>query len=62
MRDGSGDKPSPEEVQKVKSIQGAPDTGSISGISITPNAGEDRSMTGKPQSKPGEKPVAGVGE
>jgi hypothetical protein len=62
MRDGSGNKLSPEEVQKVKSIQGVPDKDSVSGISIKPDAGKDRGTADKPQSKPGEKPAAGVEE
>lgn len=62
MRDGSGNKLSPEEVQKVKSIQGAPGKDSVSGISIKPDADKDRGTTDKPQANPSEKPAAGVGE
>ena len=39
MRDGQGNKLSPEEQQKVRSIQGAPDEKSVSGISIDPYGG-----------------------
>ena len=62
MRDGSGNKLSPEEEQKVRSIQGAPDQKSVSGISIDPNADKDTGEADKPQVKPGDKPAAGVGE
>lgn len=62
MRDGSGNKLSPEEEQKVKSIQGAPDKESVSGISIKPNAAKDAGATNEPPAKPLEKPAAGAGE
>lgn len=62
MRDGNGNKLSPEEEQKVKSIQGAPDKDSVSGISIRPDAGKDRDTTDKPQARPGEKPAPGAGQ
>lgn len=61
MRDGEGKKLSPEEQQKVRSIQGAPDPDSVSGISIDPNGGKV-GEAGKPQVKPSEKPPAGPGE
>ncbi|WP_377840230.1 hypothetical protein [Bosea sp. UC22_33] len=64
MRDGQGNKLSPEEQQKVRSIQGAPDQDSLSGVSIDPNAGKDTGDADKspPPVKPGEKPAAGPGE
>jgi len=55
MRDGNANKLSPEEVRKVKSIQGASGKDSVSGISIKPDAGKDRSTTDKPQARPGRK-------
>ena len=58
MRDGNGNKLSPEEVQKVKSIQGAPGKDSVSGISIKPDAGKDRGATDKLQAEPRAKPAA----
>jgi hypothetical protein len=60
MRDGQGNKLSPEEQQKIRSIQGAPGRDSVSGISIDPNAGKDTSK--EPLAKPVEKPAAGPGE
>lgn len=62
MRDGQGNKLSPEEQQKVRSIQGAPDEKSVSGISIDPNGGKDTGEADKPIVKPREKPAAGRGE
>lgn len=64
MRDGQGNKLSPEEQQKVRSIQGAPDQDSLSGVSIDPNGGKDTGDADKPSPpvKPGEKPAAGPGE
>ncbi len=62
MRDGNRNKLSPEAVQKVKSIQAAPDKDSVSGISIKPDAGKDRDAMDKAQAKPGEKPVPGTQE
>ncbi|MBA4221154.1 MAG: hypothetical protein C0458_10540 [Methylobacterium sp.] len=62
MRDGSGNKLSPEEAQKVKSIQGTPDKESVSDISIDPNADKDTGEADKPKVPPQDKPAAGVGE
>lgn len=62
MRDGHGNKLSPEEQQKVRSIQGAPDRDSVSGISINPDGGKDTGEADKPDVKPSEKPAAGPGE
>lgn len=62
MRDGNGNKLSPEEVQKVKSIQGAPGKDSASGISIQPDAGKERSTTDTSQARPGEKPPQVAGQ
>jgi len=63
MRDGQGNKLSPEEQQKVRSIQGAPDQDSLSGVSIDPNGGKDAGDADKPPPvKPSEKPAAGPGE
>ncbi|AOO83394.1 hypothetical protein BHK69_25770 [Bosea vaviloviae] len=36
MRDGNGNQMSPEEQQKVKSIQGAPDERSLRKVSVEP--------------------------
>lgn len=62
MRDGQGNKLSPEEERKVKSIQGAPDNGSVSGISIDPNADKDTGEADKPKVPPQDKPASGVGD
>ncbi|MGX1786134.1 hypothetical protein ACWIGM_05315 [Bosea sp. NPDC055332] len=62
MRDGSGNKLSPEEAQKVKSIQGTPDKDSVSGISIDPNSDKDAGEADRPEVPPQDKPAAGVGE
>jgi len=62
MRDGSGNKPSREEEQKMKSIQGAPDNVSVSGITIKPNAGMDRGAADTTQATPDAKPAADVEE
>jgi hypothetical protein len=62
MRDGQGNKLSPEEQQKVRSIQGALDRDSVSGVSIDPNVGKDADDSDNPRVKPSEKPVAGPGE
>ena len=62
MRDGSGNKLSPEEAQKVKSIQGTPDKESVSGISIDPNADKDTGEADKPKVPPQDKPAAGIGD
>ena len=62
MRDGQGTKLSPEEQKKVRSIQGAPDKNSISGISIDPNKGRDTGEADKPAVPPSEKHAAGPGE
>lgn len=59
MRDGHGNKLSPEEQQKVRSIQGTPDKDSVSGISIDPNGGKDTDETDKPAVPPSEKPAGG---
>jgi hypothetical protein len=62
MRDGQGNKLSPEEQQKVRSIQGAPDKDSVSGVSIDPNGGKDTGGADKPVVPPSEKPAVGPGE
>ncbi|KRE17557.1 hypothetical protein ASE66_29255 [Bosea sp. Root483D1] len=62
MRDGQGNKLSPEEQQKVRSIQGTPDNESVSGVSIDPNAEKDTGEADKPKVPPEDKPAAGVGE
>jgi hypothetical protein len=59
MRDGSGNKMSPEEQQKVKSIQGAPDPESLNTISINPgnerDTGESDKSSRPPKLPPGLK-------
>lgn len=62
MRDGSGQKQSPEEERRVKSIQGAPDKDSLNKVSINPNADKDTGEADKPEVKLPEKPAAGPGE
>ena len=62
MRDGSGNKMSPEEQQKVKSVQGAPDKESLNKVSITPGADRDTGSADKPNPKPTDTPASGVGE
>lgn len=63
MRDGSGNKLSPEEAQKVKSIQGTPDKDATTKVSIDPNAAEkDTGEADKPKVPPQDKPAAGVGD
>lgn len=54
MRDGRGNQLSPEEQQKVKSIQGAPDSDSLRKVSINPTSERDTGSADKP--KPGDAP------
>lgn len=61
MRDGSGNKLSAEEQQKVKSIQGAPDKESLNKVSINPEV-RDTGSADKPDPKPGEKTAIGGAE
>ena len=61
MRDGEGNKLSPEEQQKVQSIQGTPDRASLSKISIDPH----RPKAEPPQEQGGksaDKPDPGAGD
>ncbi|MCU4182508.1 hypothetical protein [Bosea sp. BH3] len=62
MRDGQGNKLSPEEQQRVKSIQGDPGEQSTTSVSINPEPERDTGDADKPSVKPDEKPAAGVGE
>lgn len=62
MRDGSGNKMSPEEQQKVKSVQGAPDKESLNKVSINPGSDRDTGSADKPNPNPDNRPAAGVGE
>jgi hypothetical protein len=49
MRDGSGNKMSPEEQEKVKSIQGAPDKDALRKTSVTPGTERDSGEADKPR-------------
>lgn len=60
MRDGNGNRLSEEEQQKVRSIQGAPDEKSVSGISIDPNP-DKPGEAAKPGQK-AQKPAIGGAE
>ena len=62
MRDGQGNKVSPEEQQKVRSIQGAPDQTSLNDVSIDPKADKDTGDADKPLVRPSDRLAAGVGE
>lgn len=62
MRDGEGNKLSPEEQQRVKSIQGAPGKQATTKVSINPDPEKDTGDADKPEVKPGDKPAAGLGE
>lgn len=46
MRDGSGNRMSPEEQERVKSISGAPKEGSLRAVSVDPGARQDSRDTG----------------
>lgn len=60
MRDGEGNKLSPEEEKKVRSIQETPGKASLNKVSINP----DPARTAPPPEgeKFGAKPAPGVGE
>lgn len=60
MRDGDGNKLSPEEQQRVKSIQGDPGKDATTKVSIDPE--KDTGDADKPRVKPDDKPAAGIGE
>ncbi|MCO5091251.1 hypothetical protein [Bosea sp. (in: a-proteobacteria)] len=62
MRDGEGNKLSPEEQQRVKSIQGDPGPQATTKVSIDPGSEKDTGEADKPSVKPDDKPAAGVGE
>ena len=62
MRDGEGNKLSPEEQQHVKSIQGDPEERATMKISIDPDPRKDTGDADKPKVKLDDKPAAGVGE
>ncbi|WP_141740161.1 hypothetical protein [Bosea sp. BIWAKO-01] len=59
MRDGSGNKLSPEEQEKVKSIQGAPDKDSLNKVSINPGPDKDTGSADQPAAKPSETAIGG---
>jgi len=62
MRDGRGNKLSPEEERKVRSIQGAPDKDSLKKVSINPEPDEAPTSTHKSDQKLSPKPAAGGAE
>ncbi|MEZ2405753.1 hypothetical protein AB6806_02905 [Bosea sp. RCC_152_1] len=62
MQDGQGNKLSPEEQQRVKSIQGDPGTEATTKVSINPDPEKDTGDADKPRVKPDDKPAAGAGE
>lgn len=62
MRDGEGNKLSPEEQQRVRSIQGDPVKDATTKVSINPDPEKDTGEADKPKVKPDDKPAAGVGE
>ncbi|HEV7318784.1 MAG TPA: hypothetical protein VGO04_09270 [Ensifer sp.] len=62
MRDGDGNKLSPEEQARVKSIQGDPSDSIGKKVSIDPNGEKDTGDADKPEAPRDEKPAAGVGE
>lgn len=55
MRDGRGNRLSPEEERKVKSIQGAPGKDSLKKVSINPVTDKDTGSAEKPDANPDEK-------
>ena len=62
MRDGEGNKLSPEEQERVKSIQGDPGRSATTKVSINPDPEKDTGDADKPKDKPGDKPASGAGE
>lgn len=62
MRDGEGNKLSPEEQQRVKSIQGDPGERTTTKVSINPDPEQDTGNADKPDVQRDDKPAAGVGE
>lgn len=62
MRDGEGNKLSPEEKQRTQSIQGAPEKDSLNKVSISPDADKDTGEADKTTEKVPDNPAAGVGE
>ena len=62
MRDGGGNKLSPEEQLRVKSIQGDPGKETSTKVSINPDPEKDTGDADKPKVKPDDRPAAGVGE
>jgi hypothetical protein len=62
MRDGEGNKLSPEEQQRVKSIQGDPGKDATTKVSINPGPEKETGEADKPKVKPDDKLAAGVGE
>lgn len=62
MRDGDGNKLSPEEQARVKSIQGDPGAQTTTQVSIDPHAEKDTGEADKPQSHRDEISSAGTGQ
>lgn len=62
MRDGEGNRLSPEEHERVRSIQGDPGSRATTKVSIDPAAERDTGDADKPQVKPDGNPKAGAGE
>lgn len=54
MRDGRGNKLSPEEERKVRSIQGAPDKDSLKKVSIKPEPDGSPAHEHGPEDKLGQ--------
>lgn len=62
MRDGEGNRLSPEEQARVKSIQGDPGTQATTQVSIEPHPNKATGDADKPEVHPKDKPSAGVGQ
>ena len=62
MRDGEGNKLSPEEQQRVKSIQGDPGKEATTKASVDPDPEKYTGDADKPKVKRDDKPAAGAGE
>lgn len=62
MRDGEGNKLSPEEQQRVKSIQGDMGSEATTRVSIDPDPEKDTGDADEPRVNPDDKPASGVGE
>ena len=62
MRDGEGNKLSPEEQARVKSIEGDPGAQSTGQVSIDPQADKNTGEPDKSLVQRDEKPAAGLGQ